>query len=139
MMQLRYDLWDHVDRIRLVGNGGIPVGTAKKYWYVCWAFVFKLFEVDSILTMAIVIHRVQFVANCVMIYISAKQLFEPLLSLSRYDKYQNQWLSSLALSSVFAWLVTIGTFSFIQQAWIIWYSVNYQIPCLFYCLQSLYS
>lgn len=134
MMRLRYDIWDHVDRIRLVVNDGIPTGTAKKYWYICWAFVFKLFSVTDIFTIAIVIHRVQFIANCVLIYFAAKQLFEPLLSLSRHNKYQNQWLSSLALSSVLVWLVTIGTFSFIQQAWIMWYSVNYQITLSFLLL-----
>jgi hypothetical protein len=134
MMKLRYDLWDHVYRIREMVLDSAAISPAKRYWYASWAFVFKLFAIDDIFTIAIVIHRVQFIANCVLIYIAAKQLFEPLLSLSRQDKYQNQWLSSLALSSVFAWLVTIGTFSFIQQAWIMWYSVNYQITLSFLLL-----
>jgi hypothetical protein len=134
MMYLRYDIWDHVYRIREMVLDATTISPAKRYWYACWAFVFKLFEVDSIFSMAIVIHRVQFVANCLIIYIAVKQLFEPLLSLSRYNKRQNQWLSSLALSGVLIWLVTIGTFSFIQQAWIMWYSVNYQITLSFLLL-----
>jgi hypothetical protein len=134
MMKLRYDLWDHVDRIRAMVMDDSVASFVKKYWYACWAYVFKLFSITDIFTIAIVIHRVQFIANCVLIYFAAKQLFEPLLSLSRYNKHQNQWLSSLALSSMMVWLVTIGTFSFIQQAWIMWYSVNYQITLSFLLL-----
>ena len=134
MMKLRYDLWDHVDRIRAMVLDPSAASPAKRYWYACWAFVFKLFSVTDIFTIAIVIHRVQFIANCVLIYFAAKQLFDPLLSLDRHNKHQNEWLSSLALSSVFVWLVTIGTFSFIQQAWIMWYSVNYQITLSFLLL-----
>jgi hypothetical protein len=107
---------------------------AKRYWYAFWAFIFKLFAVTDIFTIATVIHRAQFIANCMLIYFAAKQLFEPLLSLSRHNNYQNRWLSSVALSSVIVWLVTIGTFSFIQQAWIMWYSVNYQITLSFLLL-----
>lgn len=131
MMKLRYDLWDHVDRIRVMILDSAAVSPGKRYWYACWAFVFKLFAVTDIFTIAIVIHRVQFIANCVLIYVAAKQLFEPLLSLSRHDRLQNQWLSALSLSSVLIWLGSIGTFSFIQQAWIMWYSVNYQITLSF--------
>ncbi len=134
MMRLRYDLWEHLDRIRAMVLDDSVTSHAKRYWYTCWAFVFKLFAVTDIFTIAIVIHRVQFIANCLLIYFAAKQLFEPLLSLSRYNKHQNKWLSSLALSSVMVWLVTIGTFSFIQQAWIMWYSVNYQITLSFLLL-----
>lgn len=134
MMRLRYDLWDHVDRIRAMVLDDSVTSHAKRYWYACWAFIFKLFVVTDIFTIATVIHRVQFIANCVLIYFAAKQLFEPLLSLDRHNKHQNQWLSGLALSSVLVWLVTIGTFSFIQQAWIMWYSVNYQITLSFLLL-----
>jgi hypothetical protein len=134
MMKLRYDLWDHVDRIRAMVLDPSAASPAKRYWYACWAFVFRLFDVTDIFTIAIVIHRVQFIANCMLIYFAAKQLFEPLLSLDRHNKHQNEWLSGLALSSVFVWLVTIGTFSFIQQAWIMWYSVNYQITLSFLLL-----
>jgi hypothetical protein len=134
MMRLRYDLWDHVDRIRSMVLDDSVASHGKRYWYACWAFIFKLFAVTDIFTIATVIHRVQFIANCVLIYFAAKQLFEPLLSLDRHNKHQNQWLSSLALSSVLLWLVTIGTFSFIQQAWIMWYSVNYQITLSFLLL-----
>ena len=134
MMRLRYDLWEHVDKIREMVLDDSVTSHAKRYWYACWAFIFKLFAVTDIFTIATVIHRVQFIANCVLIYFAAKQLFEPLLSLDRHNKHQNQWLSSLALSSVLVWLVTIGTFSFIQQAWIMWYSVNYQITLSFLLL-----
>jgi hypothetical protein len=134
MMKLMYDLWEHVDRIRAMVLNSSATSPANRYWYACWAFIFKLFEITDIFTIAIVIHRVQFIANCLLIYLAAKQIFEPLLTLSRYDKYQNQWLSSLALSSVLIWLAAIGTVSTIQQAWIMWYSVNYQITLSFLLL-----
>jgi hypothetical protein len=134
MMKLKYDIWDHVDIIRNMVLDSSAPSPAKRYWYASWAFVFRLFNITDLFTIAIVIHRVQFIANCMIIYTSAKQIFEPLLSLSRFDKYQNQWLSGLALSSTLIWLTTIGTFSFIQQAWIMWYSVNYQITLSFLLL-----
>ncbi|MEN9984299.1 MAG: hypothetical protein RI918_2268, partial [Pseudomonadota bacterium] len=90
MMKLRYDLWDHVDRIRAMVLDPSAASPAKRYWYACWAFVFRLFDVTDIFTIAIVIHRVQFIANCMLIYFAAKQLFEPLLSLDRHNKHQNE-------------------------------------------------
>lgn len=127
MMKLRFDIWDHVDRIRSMVLDSTAPSPAKRYWYACWAFVFRLFNVTDLFTIATVVHRVQFIANCLLIYFAAKQLFAPLLSLNRRVSSQNQWLSSLALSSVMVWLTIIGTYSFFQQAWIMWYSVNYQI------------
>jgi len=127
MMKLRFDIWDHVDRIRsMVLDSSVP-SPAKRYWYACWAFVFRFFNVTDLFTIGTVVHRAQFIANCLLIYFTAQQLFAPLLSLSKHEPTQKQLLSSLALSSVVVWLTIIGTYSFFQQAWIMWYSVNYQI------------
>jgi hypothetical protein len=127
MMKLRFDIWDHVDRVRSMVLDSATPSPAKRYWYACWAFVFRLFNVTDVFTIGTVVHRAQFIANCLLIYCATKQLFAPLLSLSKYEPTQKQWLSSLALSSVVVWLTVIGTYSFFQQAWIMWYSVNYQI------------
>ena len=127
MMKLGFDMWDHVDRIRsMVLDNAIP-SHGRRYWYASWAYVFRLFDITDIFIIGTVVHRVQFIANCALIYFAAKQLFAPLLSLSDSDPVQKQWLSSLAFSSVLVWLTIIGTYSTYQQAWIMWYSVNYQI------------
>ena len=127
MMKLRFDIWDHVDRIRSMVVDSSAPSHAKRYWYACWAFVFRLFNITDVFTIGIVVHRVQFITNCLLVYFAAQQVFAPLLSLSKHEPTQKQWLSSLALSSVAVWLTIIGTYSFFQQAWIMWYSVNYQI------------
>jgi hypothetical protein len=127
MMKLRFDIWDHVDRIRSMVLDSSAPSPAKRYWYACWAFVFRIFNITDIFTIGTVVHRAQFVANCLLIYFAAQQLFAPLLSLNKHELTHRQWLSSLALSSVVVWLTIIGTYSFFQQAWIMWYSVNYQI------------
>jgi hypothetical protein len=128
MMKLGFDIWDHVRYLRLAVEDPSLIATLpKKQWYLVWASLFRLFDVTDIFTFAIVIHRAQFILCCVMVYIAAKQLFSALLPLKSTTSDENNWLSSMALSSVFVWLTMIGTFSFFQQAWIMWYSVNYQI------------
>lgn len=134
MMKLGFDIWDHVRYLRLAVEDPSLIATLpKKQWYLVWASLFRLLDVTDIFTYATVIHRTQFILCCVMVYIAAKQLFSALLPLKSTIADENNWLSSMALSSVLVWLTMIGTFSFFQQAWIMWYSVNYQItlPMLF--------
>jgi hypothetical protein len=136
MMKLRFDIWQHIDHINayvLEPNANV---TSRAIWLKMWAHLFRFLSIENIFTYAIVIHRVQFVLNCVAIYFAAKQIFSALLVFNEHEAVKNQWLSSLALSSVVVWLTIIGTFSFFQQAWIMWYSVNYQItlPMLFLAL-----
>lgn len=133
MMKMRFDIWQHIDHINayvLEPNANV---TGRAYWLKMWAHVFRFLNLDNIFTYAIIIHRLQFVLSCVAIYFAAKQIFSSLLVFHEPETVKNQWLSSLALSSVVVWLTIIGTFSFFQQAWIMWYSVNYQIslPMLF--------
>jgi hypothetical protein len=134
MMKLGFDIWDHVRYLRLAVEDPSLIATLpKKQWYLVWAYLFRLFDVTDIFTYATVIHRTQFILCCVMVYVAAKQIFSALLPLKSTIAGENNWLSSMALSSVLVWLTMIGTFSFFQQAWIMWYSVNYQItlPMLF--------
>ena len=138
MMKLRFDIWQHIDHIHsyvLDPNANV---TGRAAWLKLWAAVFRVLNIDDIFTYAVIIHRIQFVLSCVLVYFAAKQLFMALLKFDENvtEHTKRQWLSSLAISSVFVWLTIIGTHSFFQQAWIMWYSVNYQItlPMLFLAL-----
>lgn len=138
MMKLRFDIWQHIDQIRSYVIDANANVTSRAVWLKMWAYVFRFLNINDIFTYATVIHRVQFVLSCTAIYFAAKQLFKALLMFDEGESAieKKQWLSSLALSSVVVWLTVIGTFSFFQQAWIMWYSVNYQItlPMLFLAL-----
>jgi hypothetical protein len=136
MMKLRFDIWQHVDHIHAYVNDSNAVIAGRTNWIRLWAKIFQLLNINNIFEYALIIHRVQFLLIFLMIYFSAKQIFSSLLIFEGNEKEKKQWLSSLALSSVFIWLTIIGTFSFFQQAWIMWYSVNYQItlPMLFLAL-----
>lgn len=140
MMKMRFDIWDHVDRIKI---GILDVrqleNLPKKAWYLTWAAVFQATGISDIYTIATIVHRTQFILCVVLIYIASKQIYAALLPLQPKVKIENNWLSSLALSSVFVWVTIIGTHSFFQQAWIMWYSVTYQItlPMLFLSLGLL--
>lgn len=136
MMKLKFDIWQHIDHINAYVAEPNANITGRATWLKMWAHLFRFLNIDNIFTYAIVIHRVQFVLNCLTIYFAAKQIFSALLVFHENEAVKNQWLSSLALSSVVVWLTIIGTFSFFQQAWIMWYSVNYQIslPMLFLAL-----
>lgn len=125
MMKLRFDIWQHLGSIDdLVMNPGAKI--AKSNWHATWAFLFRTIGVNDIFTYAVIIHRIQFLLNCIVIYYAAKLIFAALLPTIEFGN-RKQWLSSLAISSVLVWLTVIGTVSTFQQAWIMWYSVNYQI------------
>lgn len=140
MMKMRFDIWDHVDRIKIgILDANQLVNLPKKAWYLTWVAVFKAAGVTDIYTIATVVHRTQFILCVILIYSASKQIYAALLSLHPEIKNENNRLSSLALSSVFIWVTIIGTHSFFQQAWIMWYSVTYQItlPMLFLSLGLL--
>lgn len=145
MMKLRFDIWQHVGNIDiLVFNPDAKV--VRSNWHSTWAFVLRALGAKDVFEYAVIIHRVQFVLNCVIIYVASRLLFSALLPTadimnSRSDVSRKHWLSSLAVSSVLVWLTIIGTYSFFQQAWIMWYSVNYQItlPFLFLALALFVS
>lgn len=140
MMKMRFDIWDHVDRIKIgILDARQLENLPKKAWYLIWVAVFKTTGITDIYTIATLVHRTQFVLCVVLIYSASKQIYTALLSLQPKIKIENNWLSSLALSSVFIWITIIGTHSFFQQAWIMWYSVTYQItlPMLFLSLGLL--
>ena len=134
MMKLRFDIWQHLGSIDdLVVNPKADIPKAN--WYATWAYVFRTLGVHDIRTYAVIIHRTQFLLSCIIIYLSAAYLLPALLLKKEQNDGDNQkqWTSSFALSSMLVWLTVIGTVSTFQQAWIMWYSVNYQLtlPFLF--------
>ena len=138
-MKLRFDIWQHIGNIDiLVFDPAAKI--VRSNWHTTWAFFFRMLGINDIFTYATIIHRVQFLLIGIIIYYAAKLLFSALLpTIELGDSNKNnrkQWLSSLALSSVLVWFTVIGTVSTFQQAWIMWYSVNYQItlPLLFLAL-----
>lgn len=140
MMKLRFDIWQHIGNIDiLVLDPDAKI--VRSNWHATWAFFFRTLGINDIFTYATIIHRVQFIFIGIIIYYAAKLLFSALLPTIELGDGNNksnrkQWLSSLAISSVLVWFTIIGTVSTFQQAWIMWYSVNYQItlPLLFLAL-----
>ena len=143
MMKLRFDIWQHIGNIDiLIFNPDAKV--FRSNWHSTWAFVLRAIGEKDVFANAVIVHRAQFAINCIIIYFASRLLFSALLPTadimnSRIDASRKHWLSSLAISSVLVWLTIIGTVSTFQQAWIMWYSVNYQItlPILFLALALL--
>lgn len=139
MMKLRFDIWQHLGSIDdLVINPKADIARAN--WYKIWAYLFRTLDIQDIRIYAVIIHRVQFLINCIVIYLSVAYLMPALLLKKEqisadFESKSNQkfWISSIALSGMLIWLTVIGTVSTFQQAWIMWYSVNYQLtlPFLF--------
>ena len=142
MMKTRFDIWYHLGYIDdYVYDPNIRHGRSN--WYKTWAHILRLLETRDISTYAVIIHRTQFLISCFSIYLSAKFLLPALLHKTEQNKHTSAenklWVSSFALSSMMVWLTVIGTVSTFQQAWIMWYSVNYQItlPFLFLAISLL--
>jgi hypothetical protein len=132
MMKLRFDMWQHIGNIdRLIFDSSAKI--TRSNWHATWAFIIRNIGFGDVFMNAIIVHRAQFILIGIIIYHAAKQLFAALLPTIEFSDAKNRshWLSSLALSSVFVWFTIIGTVSTFQQAWIMWYSVNYQITLVF--------
>ena len=137
MLLPSFDIWQHLGSISDFINNP-DTKTQKPYWYATWAFVFRTLNVNDIFTYVKYIHRTQFLLSCIIIYYASRLIFSALLPTVKFGN-RNHWISSMALSSMMVWLTIIGTVSTFQQAWIMWYSVNYQItlPMLFLAIALL--
>lgn len=132
MMKLRFDMWQHIGNIdRLIFDPSAKI--TRSNWHSTWAFIIRNLGPSDVFSNATIVHRGQFILIGIIIYQAAKQLFAALLPSIKFsgDKNKQQWLSSLSISSVIVWFTIIGTVSTFQQAWIMWYSVNYQITLTF--------
>ena len=135
MMKLRFDMWQHIGNIdRLIFDPNAKI--TRSNWHATWAFIIRNIGSGDVFTNATFVHRAQFILIGIIIYHAAKQLFAALLPSIEFSDARNkqQWLSSLAISSVLVWFAIIGTISEFQQAWIMWYSINYQITLPFLLL-----
>ena len=132
MMKLRFDMWQHIGNIdRLIFDPSVKIGRSN--WHATWALIIRNIGSGDVFMNAAIVHRAQFILIGIIIYHAAKQLFAALLPTIESDNTENRkrWLSSLSISSVIVWFTIIGTVSTFQQAWIMWYSVNYQITLTF--------
>ncbi len=132
MMKVRFDIWQHIGNIdRLIFDPSVKI--TRTNWHAVWAFVLRTLGPSDVFTHATIVHRSQFVLNAIIIYHASKQIFSALFEKDHFteEKNKNQWISSLALCSVLVWFTIVGTVSTFQQAWIMWYSVNYQITLSF--------
>lgn len=132
MMKLRFDIWQHIGNIdNLVNNPELKI--SRSNWHRVWAYIFRSTNINDIYEYAKIIHRAQFTLNLILIYFASKLMFSALLlsEKSILKDINKQWISSLAISSALVWLTVIGTVSTFQQAWVMWYSVNYQITLPF--------
>lgn len=135
MMLISYDIWEHIGIIDKLIRGLDPE-MHRNLWHKSWAIIFKISKIYDIFEIAIIIHRAQFLITGVLIYYSSKLMFESILYQSNSSRTANlnfnnsnhdNIIQSLAISSTLVWFTVIGTVSTFQQAWIMWYSVNYQI------------
>lgn len=131
-MKLRFDMWQHIGNIdRLIFDPSIKI--TRSNWHAVWAYIIRNIGPGDVFANATIVHRGQFILIGIIIYHAAKQLFSALLLPAELDSISDRkkWLSSLSISSVIVWFTIIGTVSTFQQAWIMWYSVNYQITLTF--------
>jgi hypothetical protein len=127
-LKLPYDMWHHLMLIRGWHTNGSPIltmpGTTyhEVGWHWLWAQVFKILQIDSVFAWAKIIHCTQFLWLLFCLSFFATTFFRcafPTLARTR----------ARLLGLYSAWLFVVGTGTFsgsFQQAWILWYSVNYQ-------------
>jgi hypothetical protein len=135
MMKTRFDIWFHLGNIDDLVRG-VDLQYGRSAWYRVWATILRFFDIQDIRQYATIIHRTQFIISCASIYLAAAYLLPALLQKKEQTRknQQKNWISSFALTSTLVWLTVIGTVSTFQQAWIMWYSVNYQITLPFFFL-----
>lgn len=132
MMKVRFDIWQHIGNIdRLIFDSEAKI--TRSNWHAVWAFIIRSIGSSDVFTHAIIVHRSQFILNAIIIYQASKLIFAALFLQDHFENLRNrkEWISSLGISSVLIWFTIIGTASTFQQAWIMWYSVNYQITLSF--------
>jgi hypothetical protein len=136
-LKIPYDAWDHLIKIRNIYDHGNcylywPDDTSFMcLWHFLWAGVFKIFKISDTFIWARIIHASQSILAAGAIYYYSKTV---LRILSPDNEKIN--LNILSWIAVLLWFIGNGTFSIVhQQAWIMWYSVNYQgftLPLFWY-------
>lgn len=136
-LKIPYDVWDHLIKIRNIYDHG----NCYLYWpddlsFMClwhflWAGLFKIFGINDTFVWARIIHVSQSILAAGAIYYFSKTIYRVL----RPD-IEKIHLNILSWIAVLLWFIGNGTHSIVhQQAWIMWYSVNYQgftLPLFWY-------
>lgn len=137
-LKIPYDVWEHLIRIASFHDEGKsfifwPENRADSMylWHWFWGMFFRIIHINDLFLWAKIIHTLQFsLAFFAVFYFSktAIQIIKPDIK-----KILNYYFS---LISVLLWFIGNGTYSVAyQQAWVMWYSVNYQgmtIPLFWY-------
>ena len=131
-MKIPYDAWEHLLRIASIYDEGKcfvfwPDDTRIECgWHAVWAALFRLLDINDFFIWAEVIHTFQFFFTAIVMLYSTGILLSSLLP--DLKDGEGKWLSLIA---VILWFLGNGTHSIeYQQAWIMWYSVNYQAIAL---------
>lgn len=136
-LKIPYDVWDHLIKIRNIYDHG----SCYLYWpddvsFMClwhflWAGLFKIFGINDTFVWARIIHVSQSILAAGAIYYFSRTVYRIL----RPD-IEKIPLNILSWIAVLLWFIGNGTHSMVhQQAWIMWYSVNYQgftLPLFWY-------
>src|SRR4030066_1770208 len=136
-LKIPYDIWDHLIKIRNIydhGNCYLYWPNDPSFmclWHFMWAGLFKIFNISDTFIWAKIIHVSQFILAAGAIYYYSNTVIHVL----RPD-IEKIHLNILSYIALLLWFFGNGTFSIVhQQAWIMWYSVNYQgftLPLFWY-------
>lgn len=127
-LKIPYDVWDHLIKIRNIYDHGscyLYWPDDRSYmclWHIIWAGLFKVLGIDDTLFWARMIHVTQVVLSGGAVYYFCRTVFRIL-----HPDVEKIHLKILSWIAVLLWFTGNGTHSIVhQQAWIMWYSVNYQ-------------
>jgi hypothetical protein len=127
-MQIPYDIWHHLMIIVSIHDTGeaftfIPViKESGVLWHYFWGYFFRLLPTNDVFIWAKIIHVLQSMFAFACYFAFSDQAFVLL-----FRDVPRSSLRLLAFLATVLWVLGTGTYSIIyQQAWIQWYSVNYQ-------------
>lgn len=140
-VQQPFDMWVHLSIIEsIIHYNNVPEYLLHDVfvvpvWHYAWAYFFRLISVDNVFTISLVIHRIQFLLTFVLVFFASKNLSKAI------GIKHNLFLNYLSLLSFIIFCLQTGTYSvYIQQSWIMWYSITYQIvlPIYFLILSMIF-
>lgn len=133
-MRFPYDVWEHLFTMDSEYINHIHMPEGRKIWHYLWSDFFHLIDIDNsqLFLRAKIIHITQILISFFSIFLFSKVVIRIL-----YRTIDPLMLRYMAYWSVVIWFTIFATFSvYYHQAWILWYSVNYQItlPLFWYSM-----
>lgn len=139
MMHPGFDVWYHLATIDQPPPPGHQA-YRHPFWYAVWHNIFEWTNITGTFERALIVHRTQFALSGLLMYWASRMALKVVF----HDQPKNAVsISLISVCSVVIWFIMLGTVSMvpvlgvestIQQAWILWYSINYQISLPFYFL-----